>query len=268
MTRASGAALVVGCVLAAAASVAAAATPPYDLAATQACLLALPHSVDGLPPARPPAPPALFVEALSHDAVSTWADVGPNARPHRQLGVWTGIRRYEGVVLTFFRSAADAHVSADARTRNVVWTSDQRRPTSVSLRRTVERCLRPKSASRPHGQPPPPAASLATFAGSWGGHTRGLSITPRGSGTESADDGCCTRVYAMTFEIVSIRGTLTRATALIRVTSFRRWSSDVRALHPGELGRLTLRDGIVTSSLTGEVFCSDPAWGATGACGA
>ena len=162
MTRASGAALVVGCVLAAAASVAAAATPPYDLAATQACLLALPHSVDGLPPARPPAPPALFVEALSHDAVSTWADVGPNARPHRQLGVWTGIRRYEGVVLTFFRSAADAHVSADARTRNVVWTSDQRRPTSVSLRRTVERCLRPKSATRPHGQPPPPAASLAT----------------------------------------------------------------------------------------------------------
>ena len=29
-----------------------------------------------------------------------------------------------------------------------------------------------------------------------------------------------------------------------------------------------LKDGIVTNTLTDDFFCSDPAWGATAACGA
>jgi hypothetical protein len=116
--------------------------------------------------------------------------------------------------------------------------------------------------------PATPPASLATFAGAWGGHTRSLSITASGAGRESADDGCCTRGYRMTFQITSVTGTLTRATAAYRVTSFKRYVSEVKDVHVGDVGRLRLEDGIATSSLTRDFFCSEPAWGATGACGA
>jgi hypothetical protein len=115
---------------------------------------------------------------------------------------------------------------------------------------------------------PTPRASLATFAGYWGGHTRGLSITPAGRGRETADDGCCTRVYALTFQILSVHGTLTRATAVYRVVSFRRFERGVKRLDVGAVGKLVLKDGIVTNTSTRDFFCSDPAWSATGACGA
>jgi len=49
----------------------AAQAPLYTLAATQSCLTRLPNSIVGLPPARPPVPPALFVYALARDDVST-----------------------------------------------------------------------------------------------------------------------------------------------------------------------------------------------------
>jgi hypothetical protein len=111
-------------------------------------------------------------------------------------------------------------------------------------------------------------ASLATFAGTWGGHTRSLSITQGGRGREATDDGCCTRVYRLSFRILSVRGTGTRAVAVYRVTSFRRYEGGVRRLHAGDVGKLLLRNGIVTNTLTDEIFCSERAWGATGACGA
>lgn len=76
------------------------------------------------------------------------------------------------------------------------------------------------------------------------------------------------RVYQMTFQILSVSGTLTRAIAVYRVTSFRRYVSGVKGVHLGEVGKLLLRNGIVTNTLTDDFFCSDPAWGATGACGA
>ena len=113
----------------------------------------------------------------------------------------------------------------------------------------------------------PPPATLATFAGGWGGHTRGLSITSTGRGREDADDGCCTREYELTFQILSVNGTLTRATAFYRATSFKPYESGMR-LHVGDVGKLVLKNGIVTNTLTGDFFCSGPAWGATGACGA
>jgi hypothetical protein len=34
-------------------------------------------------------------------------------------------------------------------------------------------------------------ATLATFAGGWGGHGRGLSITKAGLGREGINSGCC-----------------------------------------------------------------------------
>jgi hypothetical protein len=238
----------------------------------------LPDSIAGLPPAKPPVPPALFVYALTHDDVSTWGvGVGQRPRAHKQLGAWYGDRRYQGIILSFFKSVPDASASLKSLAwlyggkliRNVVVTWDQKSTPSRSVRNTVFSCLRSEAAGGP-GVPKraPPAARLATFTGAWGGHTRGLSITSSGRGSEGANAGCCTRVYQMTFQILSVSGTLTRATAVYRVTSFRRYESGVRRLHVGDVGKLLLRNGIVTNILTGDFFCSDPAWGATAACGA
>jgi hypothetical protein len=251
-----------------------AAAPLYTLAATQSCLARLPNGVTGLPPARPPVPPALFVYALAHDDVSTWVGVGPRPRAHRQLGAWYGDGTYQGIILSFFKSVPDARASLKTlawlyggkRIRNVVVTWDQKPRPSRSVRNTVFGCLRSKAAGGP--KRPPLPASLATFAGGWGGHTRGLSVTSSGRGSESANDGCCRRVYELTLQILSVSGTLTRATAVYRVTSFRRYDSGVRRLHVGDVGKLLLRNGIVTNALTRDFFCSGPAWGATGACGA
>jgi hypothetical protein len=260
-----------------AASGAAAQAPLYTLPATQSCLTKLPNAVAGLPPASPPVPPALFVDALAHHDISTSAGIGPRPRAYKQLGAWYGDRRYQGILLSFFKSVPDARASLKTlawlyggkRIRNVVVTWDQKSTPGRSVRNTVMGCLRSEAAGRPAAskQPPPPA-SLTTFAGRWGGHTRGLSIAANGRGREAADDGCCTRVYQVTFQILSISGTLTRATAVYRVTSFRRYESEVRRLHVGDVGKLLLRNGIVANTLTSDSFCSDPAWGATGACGA
>jgi hypothetical protein len=51
------------------------------------------------------------------------------------------------------------------------------------------------------------------------------------------------------------------------VVLWKRYVSGVRRLHVGDVGKLTLRDGIVRNTSTEDFFCSDPAWGATGACG-
>ena len=264
-----------GVALALTAPGAAAHTPLYTLAATQACLTKLPSTIVGLPPASPPVPPSLFVHALAHDDVSTAEGVGPRPRPHKQLGVWDGNGTYEGIILSFFKSVPDARASVKSlaslyggqRIRNVVVTRDQKPTPSRRLRNTVLGCLRSKAAGAVPSRAPPPA-SLATFAGRWGGHTRALSITSRGRGREDADDGCCTLVYRLRFQILSVSGTLTRATAVYRVTSFKRYERGVRRLHVGDAGKLSLRNGIVTNTLTRDFFCSAPAWGATGACGA
>jgi hypothetical protein len=252
----------------------AATTPAYTLAATQACLTRLPETIDGLPPTTPPIPSALFVYPLAHDAASTWAPGEPQPRAHKQLGTWYGDGGYQGIILSFFRSVDDARVSVKSlvwlyggtRVRNVVLSWDQKSIPSPRIRKTVLACLQSGAGRAAPTRPVPPAA-LATFAGRWGGHTRGLSITSRGQGRESASGGCCMPIYKMTFQIVSVSGTVTRATAAYRVTSFRRYESGVRDLHPGQIGKLLLRNGIVTNTLIDVYFCSDPAWGATNACG-
>jgi hypothetical protein len=126
-------------------------------------------------------------------------------------------------------------------------------------------CLRSERGGLPAAKPPPPA-TVATFAGYWGGHTRGLSITSSGRVREYADSGCCSRYYDMTLQILSVSGTITHATAAYRVTSFKHLQ--LRGIRVGERGTLRLNNGIVTSSLTRDDFCSDPTWGVTGACGA
>ena len=243
--------------------------PLYTRAATQACLTRLPNAITGLPPATAPVPPRLFVHALARDEVGA---LGSAPRAHTQLVAWYGDASgdYRGVLLNFFKDVADARASRKAldgkQMRNVVSTWTQQAGPSQTVRQEVLGCLRSGAAA---GQSAPaPAASLATFAGKWGGHTRGLSIAANGRGSEFADDGCCTRAYRMTFQILSATGTVTRATARFRVTSFSRVERGVKLRHTGDVGRLLLRNGIVTNTLSGVYFCSDPAWSTTGACGA
>src|SRR5438309_439829 len=79
---------------------AAAKASVYTLAATRSCLSALPNAVAGLPPTTPPVPPMLFVYALAGHDISTSEGVGPRPRAHRQLGVWYGAGRYQGIILS------------------------------------------------------------------------------------------------------------------------------------------------------------------------
>lgn len=259
------------------ATASAATAPLYTLAATEACLTRLPNTIVGLPPTTPPIPPVLFVYALSRGAVSTWGIGEPQPqRPHKQLGAWYGDGNDQGIILSFFGSAQDAQASfksvvwlyGGTLVRNVVLSWDQKSVPSLSARHAVFACLQSRAGwvLAPTRRVPP--ATLATFAGHWGGHTRGLSITSQGRGDERANSGCCVREYAMTFQILSSSGTLTRATATYRVTSFKRYDRAIPSLPIGRVGKLLLRNGIVTNTLTKDYFCSDPAWGATGACGA
>jgi hypothetical protein len=239
----------------------AAHAPPPAAAAAQACLEELPAAIAGLPPARPPGPGVIFVYRSPTSRLVL--------RTQAQIAAWRGRgEAYEGATLSFFEtpSAARSFIEASFSGTRVGTVVVQWDRASQAWRRIVERCLAsPRRAPPPRRQVPP--ATLATFVGAWGGHTRGLRIGADGRGAEFADSGCCVRVYALTYRIVSVHGTLTRATARFRVTSFTHYPGGPR-LRVGQVGRLVLRNGIVTNGLTETYFCSDPAWSATGACGA
>jgi hypothetical protein len=250
--------------------------PPrlYTVAATEACLKSLPDAIDGLPPANPPIPPALFVYSFSADRFPT--------RAHGQLGAWYGHKtkaRFEGITLSFFKDVTDARTSLKSwpwlyggkLIRNVVVAWAQSPIPRRSLRKTVLGCLRagPAAAGTAAPKRSIPQASLATFVGHWGGHTRRLLIAPSGRGFEHVNSGCCVHVITLSFRLLRVKGTVTNATATFRVTSVKRgdWTSK-RGPRVGQIGRLVLKNGIVTDTLTGIYYCSGPAWAATGACGA
>lgn len=253
------------------ASASAAGAPPlYTAAATEGCLASLPDAIVGLPPATPPMPPALFVFSLPPDRYPP--------RAQGNLGTWYGHKGegYEGVTLSFFKNVQDARASFKSMwwlyggrlVRNVAVAWDQSPAPRASVQRTVLGCLRVGPSAGGAPKRATPRASLASFAGYWGGHTRGLRITSGGRGVEDVNSGCCFREYHMTFQILSVSGTLTRATAAYRATSFKRFDRHVARVRVGRVGELLLRNGMVTNSLTRVFFCSNPAWGATGVCGA
>jgi hypothetical protein len=258
------AAIIVSVAAVAAANQAGAEQTPYTVAATQACIQNLPAALVGLPPARPPTP-ALFVyrvvpERLVPPAVATlWAFKGANSRwEELNLAFLTTERRARG----YAKSVLGRHLIV----RNVVVSTDT---PAASWQKAVLACLH--SGVPPQAAPTrtPPKASLATFVGYWGGHTRGLRISATGRGSESASDGCCMPAYDLTFQIVRVAGTVSRATATYRVIRFKRYPTfNKPTLRPGQMGELRLRNGIVTNQESDDYFCSGPAWEATGACGA
>jgi hypothetical protein len=233
---------------------------PYTLAATKACLLGLPGSLAGLPPATTPR--RLFVYRFQHEPAL--------------LGVWDGNQEID---VEFLRSPLRARVALKkglkppyyigTRVANaILWRGDATKKLTAAFRRTVARCLR---GSPPKATPEAaevPRATLATFAGYWGGHDRGLTISSRGEGFENTLESCCDRDYVLRYEILSVSGTLIDASATFRVTSFTRFHTYVPRISVGSSGTLRLRNGILTDMLSQVFFCSNPAWGVTGACGA
>lgn len=222
-----------------------------------------------------PTPRLVFVDLLRVDAVST-VGLGHRPGPHGQLGAWTNDEKgEEGVVLTFFRSTR----AARAALKNLEWLNGYGRQIrnvdatwdlgkSRALRDFVLGCLSTPPPPN-HIAHPAPRATLATFSGHWGGHTRGLDITKAGVAHESANAGCCYLDYAMTYRIVSTHGTITHGSAEFKVLSFHPGRpGDVTGIHVGDVGELKLDNGILRNELTRDYFCSNPAWGVGGACGA
>jgi hypothetical protein len=237
---------------------------PYTAAATEPCVRDLPTTLVGLPPAEPPSP-ALFVQRATPDRV-----VPPAVST---LFAFKGAKaRWEGITLSFFKTERSARGYAKslygrhAIIRNVVTATET---PGARWQKAFLACLR---GGVPVPMPPSrtlPKAGLATFVGYWGGHTRGLRISTAGRGSEYASDGCCMRAYDLSFEILTVTGTVTRATATYRVTRFKRYPMfDRPIMHVGQVGELRLREGVVTNRESDDYFCSDPAWAATGVCGA
>lgn len=247
----------------------------YDAANTAACLYARPDSVNALPPATSPTRPILYVYFHPHNRYS----YPPGAR---RLSVWYGSGRAEtlqGASLIFFRDkpAARHYYERDAfgrghLIRNVLIQWDHERDSTRPLGRLVRSCLKTRRQGSGDDRPPLrplPKADLTTFTGNWGGHTRRLMISPSARGVEHVNDGCCVHVITVSFRLLRAKGTVKNATATFRVTAVKRgdWRSK-RQPRVGQIGRLVLKNGIVTDTLTGVYYCSHPAWGATGACGA
>lgn len=115
-------------------------------------------------------------------------------------------------------------------------------------------------------------ATLATFAGSYYGHNRGLTITRDGRARESITSGCCHLVIDLRFRLSQPRGTSRSAAATATVTWVRigkrsMWPKGLPIPRVSETRMFRLRNGVITESLTGTNYC-DPSRGGDGKCGA
>lgn len=140
---------------------------------------------------------------------------------------------------------------------------------------------RPPHSHGPRAATAAASVSLRTFAGSWIGHTRGLTITARGQAYEQLGDGCCDEVVHMRLRLSDPRGTPANATALARVTAIellnaKDYRGDRRYNIPaapkpyvGKTARVRLRNGVITEPLDGfnATYCNARAE-AKGVCGA
>jgi hypothetical protein len=103
-------------------------------------------------------------------------------------------------------------------------------------------------------------ATLAMFAGTWQGHTRGLVITRAGAARESIYSGCCTFGLAVRFQLSDPKGTARAASAIATVTAVRIGDKSAftranPAPRVGEKRTIRLKDGVITETLTGTNYC-------------
>jgi hypothetical protein len=114
------------------------------------------------------------------------------------------------------------------------------------------------SAARSSPAAAPSKATLQAFAGSWGGHDRGLYITRRGRGIEQVNSGCCCPCLRVTFQLSKPQGSATfavaTATALaVHAPRPRTYAASVPRI--GQRGLVQLRNGIIVETLTDTNYC-------------
>ena len=117
----------------------------------------------------------------------------------------------------------------------------------------------------------PPPAPYGPFPGTWGGHTRGLTISSSGAAQESVNDGCCNTVIDVTYQLSNVqqRGVTWTATAAVTgVTLGNEWAGlGQPAPTAGQTFTLTLTAGVIVSSLLNTTYC-DTSQQMAGTCGA
>jgi hypothetical protein len=109
-------------------------------------------------------------------------------------------------------------------------------------------------------------ATLRNFAGGWGAHARTLSISRSGEGREWLSLGMSSPspqqnfVFDVRFRLSRPQGTPHDATATATITAVRIGGQNTfTATHPapraGESFRIRLRNGVLTSGLSGARYC-------------
>jgi hypothetical protein len=102
-------------------------------------------------------------------------------------------------------------------------------------------------------------ATLATFAGYWWGHDRGLSISRDGRAKESINSGCCFPEIDVWLRFSRPRGSPRFAAATATITAVRIHGHRLYAVRPARVGQrftLRLRNGVITEPLTGANYCA------------
>ncbi|MDQ2788538.1 MAG: hypothetical protein M3Y73_02040 [Actinomycetota bacterium] len=109
---------------------------------------------------------------------------------------------------------------------------------------------------------------LNSFVGTWVGHTRSLVISHDGHVHELIDDGCCTHIISLDYQIKSVTGTSiadAQATAaIVAATPGTDWTGP--APQVGQTYTITRMGAQVVDSLTQANYCGSES--AVGACGA
>lgn len=123
------------------------------------------------------------------------------------------------------------------------------------------------NSSHRWGAAVPQKATLQSFAGVWGGHDRGLSITRLGKAYEQIQAGCCCPCLRLWYRLSKPVGTTDFAAATITVTAVRApakggrvpaWGYSSDGSPPpqvGQRGTIQLKDGVILNNLTWTNYC-------------
>jgi hypothetical protein len=128
---------------------------------------------------------------------------------------------------------------------------------------------RPGAARHSTGAAGGAHGTFTAFAGDWIGHTRSLTISSSGHGEEHVNDGCCTTVLDMTFELSAPRGSgPAHATATATVLTLDLHGNNApNSPRVGQRGTFSISDGVLTDQLNQVTFCNNTQQVA-GTCGA
>ncbi len=104
----------------------------------------------------------------------------------------------------------------------------------------------------------PQTASFGPFVGTFSGHTRYLEIDEQGRGEEHVGDGCCHPIYDAKIQLTDTTkrpwGWVAGFKVLeIEVHDRTEVSAEAKA---GLTGTLTLKRGLLTSSLDNQTYCA------------